>query len=135
MSQHWSAAYIGRPWVAGAHDCWAFFRAVQAEVFGRAIPAVDVDAASPAACVQAIATLAPPRAGWRPLAEQEPAEEGDAVLLARRDRAAHVGVWIDADGGGVLHCQKGPGVVFTPRRGLARAGWGRLELFRWEGVA
>lgn len=129
---HWSAAYIGRPWVAGEHDCWGFFRAVQGEVFGRPVPAVAVDSLSSAACVRAIATLAEPRAGWRPLAEGEAAEEGDAVLLARRDHPAHVGVWIEADGGGVLHCQKGVGVVFCARRLLARAGWGRCELFRWD---
>ncbi|MFI0609806.1 MAG: NlpC/P60 family protein [Anaerolineae bacterium] len=131
---HWSAAYLGRPWVSGEHDCWGFFRAVQEERFGRAIPAVSVDAESAAACVEAIATLQAPRAGWRPLADGDAPEEGDAVLLARKAAAAHVGVWIAADGGGVLHCQRGAGVLFLPRRSLARAGWGRIELFRWVGT-
>lgn len=131
---HWSAAYLGRPWVSGEHDCWGFFRAVQRERFGRAIPAVAVDAESAAACVEAIATLQAPRAGWRPLADGETPADGDAVLLARHQAPAHVGVWIEADGGGVLHCQRGAGVVFLARRALARAGWGRIECFRWVGA-
>ena len=27
---HWAAAYIGTPWIARRHDCWAFARRVWA---------------------------------------------------------------------------------------------------------
>jgi cell wall-associated NlpC family hydrolase len=107
----WAAQYIGQPWVHGEHDCWAFFRRVQAERFGRQVPAIDVDAFDVRACVAAF-TGHDERARWQEV--QQP-QEGDAVLMSQSRVPTHVGVWVD---GGVLHCVRGAGVVFSSLRGL-----------------
>ncbi|MGL6245652.1 NlpC/P60 family protein [Pseudomonas sp.] len=123
---HWAFAYIGQPWVSESHDCWGFFRRVQRERFGREIPPFDVDAFNRLACARAVAGN-PERANWRPVAV--PAE-GDAVLLAHARHPSHVGLWVAVDGGGVLHCVNGPGVVFQSVKMLKASGWGHLEFYR-----
>lgn len=123
---HWAFEYIGDQWSAPDHDCWGFFRRVQRDRFGRDIPAVAVDAFNRRACAQAVESN-PEREQW--VATDSP-QEGDAVLLAHARHPSHVGLWIDVDGGGVLHCIRGTGVVFQPVKSLKQSGWGHLEYYR-----
>lgn len=123
---HWAAEYIGDPWVAGEHDCWAFSRRVWREKFGMDVPAVDVDACNRLACVRAFDGHEE-KASWYHV---DTPQEGDAVLLAQSRHPSHVGVWVDADGGGVLHCVEGIGVVFQTISSLKVAGWHGLEFYR-----
>jgi len=125
---HWAASYIGRAWVTREHDCWAFFREIQRVHFGRDVPAFDVDSLSLLACARAMAAN-PERQRW--IATSTPIE-GDAVLLAHSRHPSHIGVWLDVDGGGVLHCIEGAGVVFQSRASLAACGWGHLEFYTHE---
>lgn len=132
---HWADAYIGAPFESGAsgpaaYDCWGLLRAVLREHFGRVLPALGHDARSLRSCVLTAAEeVASPR--WR--AVELPAE-GDAVLMARARHPSHVGVWLDADGGRVLHCLEGAGVVCVPPRRLALDGWQVRGLYRWVGA-
>jgi cell wall-associated NlpC family hydrolase len=123
---HWAFDYIGEAWVLGEHDCWGFVRRVQRERFGREIPPFDVDAMSRMACARAVASN-PERERWRNV--DTPAE-GDCVLLAHSRHPSHVGLWVDCDGGGVLHCLRGAGVVFQSVTRLKAMGWGHLEFYR-----
>jgi cell wall-associated NlpC family hydrolase len=127
---HWAETYIGEPWVAGEHDCWAFARRVWRERFGVEVPAVDVDACNRMACVKAFAGAEPERANWLPVMLPE---EGDAVLIGKSERPSHVGVWVDADCGGVLHCVQGAGVVFNSTTSLYIGGWRILGFYRRAG--
>lgn len=126
MMMHWAFDYIGQPWVAGDHDCWGFFRRVQLERFGRVVPPFDVDAFNRLACARAVVSN-PERANWVPVARPQ---EGDAVLLAHARHPSHVGLWVDADHGGVLHCVQGAGVVFQSLKSLKAMGWNHLEFYR-----
>ena len=103
---HWAFDYIGQPWVAGDHDCRGFFRRGLAG--GRR-------------------QFAGERANWVPVARPQ---EGDAVLLAHARHPSHVGLWVDADHGGVLHCVQGAGVVFQSLKSLKAMGWNHLEFYR-----
>lgn len=131
---HWAADYLGQPWQAGAQgpaawDCWAFFRHVQQLHFGVTVPEVDVDAMNLHAVAHAFAGH-DERARW---AEVTKPQDGDAVLLAHNRYPSHVGVWLAIDGGGVLHCQQGSGVIFTQPARLAHMGWQRVQFFRFRG--
>lgn len=123
---HWATDYIGLPWVAQEHDCWAFFRKVQREQFGIEVPAFDADALDRMACARAVAGN-PERNKWTRV---ETPQEGDAVLMARAKYPSHVGIWIAADGGGVLHCMQGAGVVFQGLGKLKLSGWGHVVFYR-----
>jgi cell wall-associated NlpC family hydrolase len=126
---HWATLYIGDPWVAGEHDCWAFARRVWREQFGWHVPAVDVDALNQHAISRAI-TQHPERSHWQRLDDPQ---EGAGVLMGKSDRAAHVGIWTEADGGGVVHCVEGIGVVFNTLSSLQQSGWRVLGWYRRVG--
>ena len=123
---HWAGRYVGDVWSSPDHDCWGFFRRVQKEQFNRDIPPFAVDAFSRRACAQAVDSN-PERGNWLPA---DAPREGDAVLLAHARHPSHVGLWVDADGGGVLHCMRGAGVVFQSVAQLKVSGWGHLEFYR-----
>jgi len=131
MTAHWANAYIGEDWAPEVNDCWGFCRRVWRQQFGLHVPVIGVDTENMLAVSHAFRDHAE-RTRWYEIVEPR---EGDAVLMAHWRHPSHVGIWIDADGGGVLHCQKGAGVVFTTRQALARSGWGTLRFYRREAMA
>lgn len=130
MSEHWAAQYIGQRWESGATgpdawDCGTFVRHVERTHYGRAVPDAMVDATRILEVIRAIRAL--DLDDWE---QVETPRDGDGVFLAHARDASHVGVWVDVDGGGILHCQYGIGVVFTPANKLKACGWGRAEYYR-----
>lgn len=128
---HWAEPYIGRPWESGAQgpdsfDCWGFVRHVQRERFSRELPVIDVDAGRMRAVIQAFSAH-PERDHWM---QVDLPAEGDCVLMAHARYPSHVGLWVDVDGGGVLHCVRGAGVVFNSLSALRYSGWGRIAFYR-----
>lgn len=126
---HWAEELIGRPYRAGgqgpdAFDCWGLVRWVMAHRFGFALPAIPVDASDVRAVLAAF-RHDPERRRWSAISNPV---EGDCTLLRRSRHPAHVGVWLTADGGGVLHAVDGTGVVFQRPRDLLACGW-RIEGF------
>lgn len=127
---HWAFQYIGTPWQSGAqgphaYDCWGFFRHIQLQHFHVAVPVIDVDANNLKASVAAF-TQHVERDHW--LRAPVPFE-GCAVLMAHAKYPSHVGVYLQVDGGGVLHCVRGEGVVFSTLTSLQLAGWSKLEFY------
>lgn len=123
---HWASEYIGQPWIKGERDCWSFARRVWADRFNIEVPAIDVDPHRLRDVVRAFSGH-PELGNW---VEVEYAREGDGVLLAHSRYATHVGIWIDADAGGVLHCDEASGVVFSSPQALARSGWTMQRTYR-----
>ena len=118
---HWAARYVGLPWIAGERDCWAFFRAVQAEHFGRQVQPIDIESYQPRDIVRLFENH-PERLRWALTTEPS---HGDAVLMARNEHPAHVGLWL-ADIGRVLHCAEGIGVLCQDPTSLRFNGWANL---------
>lgn len=128
---HWAFGYLGRPWVNGAQgpdafDCWSFFRHIQSTHFGIDVPIYAIDANNFRAVAETI-LAADERSAW--ISVPLPTE-GCAVLMAHAKYPSHVGVWLDVDGGGVLHCVRGEGVVFSSISSLKTCGWGRVEYYK-----
>lgn len=127
----WAADYLGHTWRAGANgpdswDCWSFFRHVQATHYGRKVSDVCVDASNIHAVARAFGNH-DERENWN---EVEAPLDGDAVLMSHSRYPSHVGIYLAVDGGGVLHCQNGAGVIFTHMAALPAMGWGRINFFR-----
>lgn len=123
------ADYIGIPWEAGAQgpdtfDCMAFFRHLQGRHFGIEVPSVIApDYEDP----NALADLMQHHEERQKWARIDKPEHGCAVLV---HRPMHIGTWIDVDGGGVIHCVKGIGVIFTNDSSWQLSGFGRREYYR-----
>lgn len=50
-------------------------------------------------------------------------QDGDMVLMRQSKNPVHAGLWLDVDGGGVLHCVRDSGVVFQNVHSLNLNGW------------
>lgn len=124
---HWAFEYLGRPWIAKVHECGHFFVDVQRERFGVVSQVIDADSLSVLSCVRALSGHHPELLNW---VEVEVPEEGDAVQMSHSRHPHHIGVWVDVDGGGVLHCVEGPGVVFSTRKSLKAHGWNIVSIKR-----
>lgn len=129
---HWATKFIGLPYQSGAQgpdafDCWAFARHVWADQFKLDVAAIpDVDGTDARATV---AAFRDPE-HFRNWVKAGKPGEGDAVLMSHSSTPHHVGVWIDADGGGVLHCIKGAGVIFSTASNLLANGWHIVGVYR-----
>lgn len=130
---HWAEHYIGIPWSATgdgptSYHCWAFVRHIQKQHFGRDLPGIP----NPED-VLAIAR------GFRDHPERQRWElinapnDGDCVLMRQARYPIHVGVWLDVDNGGVLHCSQEAGVAFQTLNSLALNGWSVEGLYRYIG--
>jgi cell wall-associated NlpC family hydrolase len=131
---HWAERYIGLPWESGAqgpaaYDCWALFRYVQQVHYGRSVPFINVDAMDVLACARAM-EQSDERMRWCTV---DVPSDGDAVLMGKGRHPVHIGVWLDVDGGGVLHAQQGAGVLFTRRSALGLMGWQNVTFYRYAG--
>lgn len=123
---HWAQQYIGREWINREHDCWAFTRLIQLNHYGRDLPLIDIDAGDVASCVRAF-TAHPEKQNW--VAIDAPID-GDVLLMSQNKQPTHVGVWLEIDGGGVLHCIEKGGVIFTKRRDLSHLGYNLIQFYR-----
>ena len=124
---HWAGQYIGTPWVEKQHECGHFFCRVQREQFGLEVAVIDVDAMSVLSCARALSGTHPEYRQWL---DTDTPREGDAVQMSHARRPHHIGLWIEADGGGVLHCVEDAGVIFSNRAALRAAGWNIVSIKR-----
>lgn len=121
---HFALRYIGQPYEAVFFDCWQLVRTVYRERFKIELPNIQIDPKNLRQLIQTIRDH-PVRLDWQPTANPR---EGDVALLRQSRHPVHVGVWLDVDGGGVLHCLRGCGVVFQTLASLRLSGW-QIESF------
>lgn len=127
-------SYLGRKWVAGAHDCWSFARKIWHDHFGLQVNAVDVDAI----CLFEVARAFDSHheyKNWVKIDDARDRRSGDACLLGRNSKPNHVGVWVVLPNtSGVLHCMQHSGVVFHTTSILRRSGWRLLSSYRHHSI-
>lgn len=126
--------YVGIPWEQGgtgphAYNCWNFVRHIQRTHFGRDLPRVEVKEDRPIGFVRQLKRHSE-RRHW--IEVQHPLE-GDCVEMGAGKSVTHIGVWVDENGGGILHCVAWMGVVFSSRF-VMRADWPILRFWRWQGA-
>jgi hypothetical protein len=122
--------YIGMPWVVGTcgpdtFDCMGFFKHVQEKHFNVKVPMIFAPDPTDEKAITMLFLTHEERKNW---AKIDQPVHGCAVLIRR---PMHIGTWLNVDGGGVLHCVRGVGVVFTADCAWAVSGFGRREFFRY----
>lgn len=124
----WAQQYIGVPWEAGAQgphafDCMGFFRCIQSRHFGIELPAIVApDYDDPTRLVSFFGRHQE-HFNWQQI---DVPVQGCAVIVRK---PLHVGVWLEIDGGGVMHCVRGVGVIFTSDSAWPNSGFGKKEYF------
>lgn len=127
MTPQQANSYIGRPWSSGGDDivaginCWNFLRYIQRTHFDIEMPTAEMGGAMLVLLGQQIQS-----GDW---AQVERPFHGCGVLL-KSGHDPHVGVWLDIEGGGVLHSLEGHGVVWTKKSRLGSMGFIRLKFYR-----
>jgi hypothetical protein len=129
---------LGKPWVANAkgpdaYDCWHLACAVSRAIWGRELPTVAVPANPSWAWMIGAIEHHPERQRWALVPNDAMgvirAGDGALVLMARRDRPAHIGVWL-APERGVMHADPRFGVVLDTPVDLHTKGWVNLRFFQ-----
>jgi len=129
---HWANQYIGLPWSEGAEgpdafDCYGLFRVVQRNYFGIDMPPFgEVNRENLLSVIRAIRRN-PENRLWEKIGAPE---EGCLVKMAKADTPDHLGIWIDVDGGGVLHSTRAHGVCFDDLLNLTTMGWRGITYYR-----
>ena len=127
---------VGKPYKPGAagpdaYDCWGLAQIIQRELFGRDMPTIDTppDDNSPKTMIKFIREHHA-RKQW---AKAEGPAHGRLVEMSRSNLPFHIGVYLDIDGGGILHSAQGIGVGFDPLIIMASQGWRGLTYHEWIG--
>lgn len=128
MNAEQAQKYIGLPWEKDgvgpdAYNCWMLLRHLLKEYFERNLPLAPIG--DEEACREIHAECVA-NGSWEVV---EVPEHGDAVLM-KGGNNPHVGMYLNIDGGGILHAMEGVGVVFTPLSSLRRYGFGRVKYYR-----
>lgn len=129
---HWSAQYIGRSWVSGARgpetfDCWGLLWWVYQKHLDIALPIYPAIDATNQMLVAKLIDLGAQGSEWTRI---DTPEEGCAVALSAHRVFHHVGVFVDCDGGLVVHARSGAGVIAQSISQLKQAGYRRIEFYR-----
>lgn len=118
--------YIGKRWRLGArgpdeYDCWGLLLQLHRAHFG--VDIADVPLGDP---MRALFAERMACGAWRLL----PMPLHGAAVLMRGGDDPHVGMYLDLDGGGVLHAMEGVGVIFTQQSALRLQGFSRITYYQ-----
>jgi hypothetical protein len=128
------SSIIGKPWKAGTYgpdefDCWGLVWFVQRELFDRDLPTI----AEPPTDIMGLTRLFQDTAIRSVLEPIEKPVHGCVVELSHSTRPHHVGIWLDTDRGGVLHCYGAYGVQFDRLATMRAAGWSTFKFYAING--
>ena len=126
-------ANVGRAWDAQRFDCWAFVREVYSKAYGIDLPILP--GVNPEDCNEsARAVLRVSRSGeW---AKVDCPRPGDCVLMTKRTRPHHVGIYLAESGRAIVaHCDTQSGSVCQTLSMLSAQGWGGFIYYRHKDLA
>ena len=103
-------------------NCWGLLRDVQRRFFGIELPKTSLGDE-----VAALYDKKMKRGDW--VIVDKPFHGAGVLMRAGSD--PHCGVWLDFDGGGVLHCERGHGVRFQRGNDLRVNGYSNLKYYRF----
>lgn len=134
MGDHWINTFIGLPWAMGTKgpdtfDCFGLVQVVMRDHYGIVVPDVSIDFGELLQICRAIRK----HEGWLEWQRVERPLDGALVKLIKQTEPDHIGVWIDVDGGGILHASRACGVVFDTPFTLRALGWSKLEYYHYRG--
>ena len=128
--KHWALAYIGKPWVAGGRgpidmDCWGLAIQVYKEQLGVDLPEFhSIGARDTKSVAKTFNTQTFARLVTKP-------QEFDLVGMSMNKNEHHVGIFVEEQGGGILHNQENSGVVFSSLLHIKQLGYTNLNYYRY----
>lgn len=113
---HWAIQYYGVPWKPlgrdmSGFDCYGLFKHVQREHFNIDVPEIRIN---PIADTSGKFRAFKEHNEFNNWHEVKTPKDGDAVLMGAGNCVSHIGIFLEVDLGGILHCDDDRGVKFTP---------------------
>lgn len=127
------ADYIGLKWESGAagpekYDCHNLVLEIQKDFYGKILPDVEVNASSLYDVVKKISK----DKVWEQFEKLNKPEDGCIVKMFTAENPNHIGVYVDIDGGGVIHSLKDIGIIFDSVFTLKKT-YAQMEFFMFKG--
>lgn len=129
ISPHWAAAYIGKPWAPDGFgpevfSCWGLIRWIYRERYDIDLPEFPIitDPFEIARAMRHQQNIG----DWFPIAKPL---DGCVVGMSSHQSFHHVGLYIEADGGMVLHACEGKGTICQSIHNLPAHGWNRVAYY------
>lgn len=127
---HWALDYLGKPWVAGAFgpaafDCWGLLCDIYEKRRGLTLPRYaeirrgDSKAMAQAAVIETLER-------WRKL--DAPEDLCGVGMAQAPNDIFHVGIYLELDGGMVMHSQRCSGCIIQPLAVVMR-NWQHLSFY------
>lgn len=138
MSTHWAVKYIGTPYRDGARgphffDCWGILQKIFLAERGIVLAELPGLSAPQTTEIEQAIVQESSAPCWSPVTAPT---EGCIVVMGHTSAFHHVGVWIDCDGGKVLHCQTRHNTIVEPLRSLRLRGLSHIKFYQhrlWPG--
>lgn len=127
---HWSTPYLHKPWSPAGYgpqsfNCWGLVWHVYRNHFGVTLPMYPSINAERLREVSR--EIAAHESEW--IECKEP-QDGCVVGLSTGQALHHVGIYIAADSGLVLHASAGNGVIAQSLAELRASGWNRISFYQ-----
>lgn len=116
---HWALKYIGKPWICGKYDCWGLVREVYFNELGIELSPIITNALD----IRQVFCEFAKTTNYSSFQQISELKNNAIVVLSQGKYPSHVGIWIDVDGGGILHNQRNIGVIFQKKTELNSLGW------------
>lgn len=125
--------YINLKWESGAtgpdkFDCQGLVVDIQKNIYNKTMPNVKVNADSLLSVVKAISK----NKVWDRFKKIDKCEDGCIVKMFTAQEPNHIGVYINIDGGGVIHSLTNVGVVWDKMFVLKKT-YAQIEYWRFIG--
>lgn len=132
--KHWAEEFIGKKWVQHARgpvdfDCWGLLIWIYRNRYSTELP--DVPGADFKAFARILNAELKNPTQWT---EVKTPFEGCGVALGGTEFYHHVGIWLDVDGGLVLHSASLKNITAQSLRGLKNSGMQRIAFYRHNGA-
>lgn len=116
---HWALKYIGKPWICGKYDCWGLVQDVYLNELGIRLSPIITNATD----LRRVFAEFAQEANYSDFCQIKILKDNAVVVLSQGKYPSHVGIWLDIDGGGILHNQRNVGVIFQKKTELNALGW------------
>lgn len=122
---HWASQFIGKT-EAEVNHCWGLLRMAYQLRFGISLPELPNVASDTVRAINATINGEICKE-WE---EVESPFDGCAVGMSQSEALHHVGIYIDADGGKIVHCWGGSNVIADSLKSLKIRGFKIIKFYR-----